>query len=151
MTIDRFTGEMIVDRADLLMDIGQMINPGIDRGQVIGGFVQGVGWVTNEELRYDQSGRLLTVGPTTYKIPNITDLPATLKVDFIYNPKHAVNVRRSKAVAEPPLMLGLSVWVAARHALGFMSDQRIDLSIPATGEAILSAISTMNASATLKN
>ena len=91
VTIDRFTGDLTFDRGDLLMDIGRSINPGIDRGQVIGGFIQGVGWVTDEELRYDDHGRLLSIGPTTYKIPNVTDLPRELNVAFIDNPKHQKN------------------------------------------------------------
>ena len=77
--IDRFTGEMKVTRVDLLMDLGQMINPGIDRGQVVGGFIQGMGWVTTEELKYDAKGNLLSHSPTTYKIPNIGDLPRGLQ------------------------------------------------------------------------
>ena len=117
VTIDRFTGELTINRVDLLMDIGHQINPGIERGQVIGGFMQGVGWSTNEELRYKPSGELLTTGPTTYKIPNITDLPNVLNVDFLDNPKHQVNIFRSKAVGEPPLMLGVCVWLAAKNAL----------------------------------
>lgn len=138
VTIDRFTGELQFDRADLLMDIGRMINPGVDRGQVIGGFIQGVGWVTDEELRYDDTGQLLSTGPTTYKIPNVTDLPGELNVDFIDNPKHQKNIRLSKAVGEPPLMLGLCVWLAARHALASLAgDEPIDLAIPATGEELL--------------
>jgi len=138
VSIDRFTGELTFDRADLLMDVGRMINPGIDRGQVIGGFIQGVGWVTNEELRYGHEGQLLSTGPTTYKIPNVTDLPRTLNVDFIDNPKHKKNVRLSKAVGEPPLMLGLAVWLAAQHALSSISqDRRVQLAIPATGEELL--------------
>ncbi|MEM7315783.1 MAG: molybdopterin cofactor-binding domain-containing protein, partial [Planctomycetota bacterium] len=136
--IDRLTGELVFDRADLLMDVGKMINPGIDRGQVIGGFIQGVGWVTNEELRYDDQGRILSTGPTTYKIPNITDLPLIFNVDFIPNPKHQTNVRRSKAVGEPPLMLGLAVWLAARDALNYLADnESFDLAIPATSEELL--------------
>jgi len=138
VTIDRLTGELVCDRADLLMDVGRMINPGVDRGQVIGGFIQGVGWVTDEELRYDDSGQLLSTGPTPYKLPNVTDLPRQLNIDFIDNPKHQNNVRQSKAVGEPPLMLGLAVWLAARHALSFIAtDQAIDLAIPATGEELL--------------
>ena len=138
VTIDRFTGELTFDRGDLLMDIGKMINPGVDRGQVIGGFIQGVGWVTDEELRYDDDGALLSTGPTTYKIPNITDLPRVLNVDFMDNPKHNKNVRLSKAVGEPPLMLGLAVWLAARHALSFVAaGRRVELSIPATSEELL--------------
>ncbi|WP_442482103.1 xanthine dehydrogenase molybdopterin binding subunit [Aeoliella sp. SH292] len=147
VTIDRFTGELVFDRADLLMDIGRMINPGIDRGQVIGGFIQGVGWVTNEELCYNDRGALLSTGPTTYKIPNITDLPRTLNVDFIDNPKHQKNVRLSKAVGEPPLMLGLAVWLAARHALSFVAHgQPLPLSIPATSEELLMTLTKLTAS-----
>ncbi|TWT76105.1 Aldehyde oxidoreductase [Posidoniimonas polymericola] len=145
VTIDRFTGEMVVDRADLLMDVGKMINPGIDRGQVIGGFVQGLGWVTNEDLRYDDAGRLLSTGPTTYKIPNVTDLPQVLNVDFIDNPKQTCNIRRSKAVGEPPLMLGIAVWLAARHALASLSGGTpFELAIPATGEELLTRITEID-------
>ena len=136
VTIDRFTGDLTFDRGDLLMDIGRSINPGIDRGQVIGGFIQGVGWVTDEELRYDDHGRLLSIGPTTYKIPNVTDLPRELNVAFIDNPKHQKNVRQSKAVGEPPLMLGIAVWLAAKHALSFVGEAQ-GLCIPATGEELL--------------
>ncbi len=144
VTIDRLTGELQCDRADLLMDVGRMINPGIDRGQVIGGFIQGVGWVTDEELRYDDKGQLLSTGPTTYKIPNITDLPHTLNVDFIDNPKHQLNIRQSKAVGEPPLMLGLAVWLAARHALASAAAGRhFDLAIPATGEQLLMTLTKL--------
>ncbi len=127
------------------MDIGQMINPGVDRGQVIGGFMQGFGWVTNEELRYDSAGQLLSAGPTTYKIPNVTDLPRVLNVNFIDNPKHQKNVYRSKAVGEPPLMLGLAVWLAAWHALSFVNrHKRVELAIPATGEELLTCLTELS-------
>lgn len=145
VTLDKLTGELVFERADLLMDIGRMINPGIDRGQVIGGFIQGVGWVTSEELRYDERGRLLSTGPTTYKIPNVTDLPHDFRVDFISNPKHVKNIRQSKAVGEPPLMLGLSVWLAARNALAAASRGRtFDLAIPATGEELLMTLGSFS-------
>jgi xanthine dehydrogenase large subunit len=138
VTIDRFTGEYTIDRTDLLMDVGQMINPGVDRGQVIGGFIQGMGWCTTEELRYDDQGHLLTTGPTTYKIPNITDLPREFHVDFLANPKHQQNVRLSKAVGEPPLMLGISAWLAIKHALSFVNPARVPpLKLPATNEETL--------------
>ncbi|MEQ8208999.1 MAG: xanthine dehydrogenase molybdopterin binding subunit [Lacipirellulaceae bacterium] len=147
VTIDRFTGELVFDRADLLMDVGKMINPGIDRGQVIGGFIQGVGWVTNEDLRYEEDGRLLSTGPTTYKIPNVTDLPREFNVNFIENAKHTKNIRRSKAVGEPPLMLGVCVWMAAKHALSFLSNEEpVKLSIPATGEELLMRMTEMTSS-----
>jgi xanthine dehydrogenase large subunit len=141
VTIDRFTGEMTVDRVDMLMDVGEMINPGVDHGQMIGGFVQGMGWVTNEQLVYDlDSGRLLSTSPTTYKIPNITDVPPTFNVHTINNPNHTINVRRSKAVGEPPLMLGISVWLAAKHAIESVAKEAVALDIPATSESNLRAL-----------
>lgn len=144
VTVDKLTGELVFDRGDLLMDVGRMINPGIDRGQVIGGFMQGVGWVTNEELCYDESGKILSTGPTTYKIPNVTDLPQQLQVDFIANPKHQLNVRQSKAVGEPPLMLGIAVWLAARNAVaGVAQGEPFELSIPATSEELLMTLSQL--------
>ncbi len=138
VTLDRFTGELTVERVDLLMDVGKMINPGIDFGQIIGGFIQGVGWCTNEELVYDKLGKLLSTSPTTYKIPNVTDTPKVFNVATIDNPKHQINVSRSKAVGEPPLMLGLSVWLAASDAIWRLtSGEPVNLPIPATAEANL--------------
>jgi len=143
--IDRFTGQLKLERADLLMDIGETINPGIDRGQIIGGFIQGVGWVTNEDLRYSDKGELLSYSPTTYKIPNIQDLPEIFNVDTIENPQHKINVRRSKAVGEPPLMLCLSVWIAVKHALSTVRNDIIPrLNLPATAEEILRRITELN-------
>lgn len=144
VTIDRFSGELTVDRVDLLMDLGEMINPGVDYGQVIGGFIQGMGWVTTEQLRYDQAGRLLSCSPTTYKIPNVTDVPPVFNVDTIANPKHRINIGRSKAVGEPPLMLAISVWLAAKHAIGQLDPKRpARLALPATCEANLACIGRM--------
>jgi xanthine dehydrogenase large subunit len=125
-------------RSDLLMDIGKPINPGIDRGQITGAFVQGVGWMTNEELRYTPEGELLTHSPTTYKIPNIQDLPEIFNVDWVENEANTVNIRSSKAVGEPPLLLGISVWMAVKNALSYVSNGSIPrLHSPATGEEIL--------------
>jgi len=136
--IDRFTGELSVSRVDLIMDAGKSLNPGIDRGQIIGGFVQGMGWVTGEELVYGDKGQLLSHSPTTYKIPNISDVPAVLNVRLLDNPDSQVSLHRSKAVGEPPLLLGVSVWLAVKDALGASgSDAPGRLSIPATGERIL--------------
>ncbi len=142
VTIDRFTGEMTIDRVDMLMDVGKMINPGVDYGQMIGGFIQGAGWVTTEELVYDdETGRLLSTSPTTYKIPNATDVPPIFNVNTIDNPKHHINVRRSKAVGEPPLMLGISVWLAAKHAINQLNRDRLTkLALPATSEANLTCM-----------
>lgn len=135
--IDRFTGTMKVLRSDLLMDIGKPINPGIDRGQITGAFVQGMGWLTNEELRYAANGELLSHSPTTYKIPNIQDLPEVFNADWIEN-ENTVNLRSSKAVGEPPLLLAISVWCAVKNALSYVSAGQIPkLNAPATGEEIL--------------
>jgi xanthine dehydrogenase large subunit len=136
--IDRFTGEVRVVRVDILIDIGQSINPGIDRGQVIGGFVQGMGWVTTEDLRYAESGELLSHSPTTYKIPHVTDVPSIFNVEFFDNRANRINLYSSKAVGEPPLLLGISVWTAIKHALSFVSDRQVPkLNLPATNEEIL--------------
>jgi xanthine dehydrogenase large subunit len=120
------------------MDIGKPINPGIDRGQITGAFVQGMGWLTNEELRYAADGELLSHSPTTYKIPNIQDLPPVFNVDWIENDANTLNIRSSKAVGEPPLLLAISVWMAVKNALSFVSGDAIPrLLAPATGEEIL--------------
>ena len=142
VSIDRFTGDLAVTRADLLIDIGRSINPGVDRGQVIGGFVQGLGWVTGECLVYDREGRLLSDSPTTYKIPAASDVPAALTCGFFPNDDNEENVARSKAVGEPPLMHAIAVWTAVKHALSCVSPAAASrLCLPATGEEILRALS----------
>ena len=136
--VDRFTGDVKVTRVDILMDLGRSINPGIDRGQVIGGFMQGLGWVTTEELRYSDAGELWTHSPTTYKVPNITDLPPIFNINFSENHQNTVNIHASKAVGEPPLLLGVSVWTAVKHALSFASGGQVaKLNLPATNEEVL--------------
>ena len=135
--IDRFTGMMNVRRCDILMDIGKPINPGIDRGQLTGAFIQGMGWLTNEEVRHDAKGNVLSHSPTTYKIPNIQDLPPVFNVDWI-DAENPLNIRSSKAVGEPPLVLAISVWMAVKNALSYLSAGEIPkLHAPATGEEIL--------------
>lgn len=142
--IDRFTGEMIVPRVDILMDLGRPINPGIDRGQVIGGFIQGMGWATTEELRYSERGELLSHSPTTYKIPNITDTPKDFRFALLANDCNTCNIAASKAVGEPPLMLGIAVWTAVKDALRYARPGvRCDLRLPATGEEILRHLDDM--------
>src|SRR5215212_5257362 len=144
--IDRFTGAMRVLRSDLLMDIGRPINPGIDRGQITGAFVQGLGWLTNEEMRYAPGGELLTHSPTTYKIPNIQDLPEVFNVDWIDNDTNQLNIRASKAVGEPPLLLAISVWIAVKNALTYLAGGEIPtLHAPATGEEILLRMTELRA------
>ena len=138
--IDRFTGELNVLRTDILMDIGRPLNPGVDRGQCVGAFVQGMGWVTTEELRYTEKGELLSHSPTTYKIPNINDLPESFSLEWIDH-ENPVNIRGSKAVGEPPLLTAISIWCAVKHALSFVSNGEVaKLRLPATNEEILSRL-----------
>ena len=122
--IDRLTGELTVTRVDILMDIGRSLNPAIDRGQVIGGFVQGMGWVTTEELLYSETGELLSHSPNNYKIPGVECMPRVLRVDFLENPDNPINLLGSKAVGEPPFVLGISVGLAAKSALASLSPGR---------------------------
>ena len=149
--IDRFTGELKILRSDLLMDIGKSMNPGIDRGQIVGAFVQGMGWLTTEALKYSEKGELLSHSPTTYKIPNAQDLPEIFNVGWIENNENTVNLRGSKAVGEPPLMLAISVWAAVKHALSFVSgNQPVQLDAPATGEEILMRLTELMAKQPVK-
>lgn len=136
--IDTWTGEYKVLRADILMDLGRPLNPGIDRGQVTGAFIQGMGWVTSEKLFYNKDGKLLSHSPTTYKIPNVQDTPRVFNIDFIENHENRQNVHRSKAVGEPPFLLGISVWTALKDALKYRSDKKIpNIKSPATPEELL--------------
>lgn len=140
VVIDRFTGEMKVLRVDILMDLGRPINEAIDYGQVSGAFVQGMGWVSTEHLVYGEKGNLLSHSPTTYKIPNIQDTPRSFNMNLISNQEHK-NVRGSKAVGEPPLVLGLSVWAAAKNALSYLSQGELpQLAIPACAPALLTEL-----------
>ena len=135
--IDRFTGDVSVPRVDLLMDIGKSINPGVDFGQITGGFIQGMGWATAECLVYDDDGRLLSHSPTTYKIPAITDVPVDFRCELFPNDDNLHCIRRSKAVGEPPLMLGVAAWSAVKHALSQLpGDVDPNLKLPATGEEV---------------
>ena len=140
VSIDRFTGELKVLRTDILMDLGRSINEGIDYGQVCGAFVQGMGWATTEKLHYSEQGKLLSHSPTTYKIPSIQDLPREFSMELLENDGNVVNVRRSKAVGEPPFVLGLSVWTAAKDALNSAGVDTTDFKLPATNEENLKTL-----------
>lgn len=147
--IDRFTGEMRVTRVDLLMDAGVPINPGIDRGQIVGGFIQGMGWCTIEELKYSDKGHLLSYSPTTYKVPAMCDVPEVFNVSLMHNPDNAISIKRSKALGEPPLVLGLSAWTAVKNALSYRSGEQVArLKLPATGEEILMTLTSYDAPVT---
>ena len=150
VAIDTLTGEMRVLRADILQDCGRSLNPAIDIGQIEGGFVQGMGWLTTEELCWDAAGRLLTHGPSTYKIPGSRDVPPVFNIHIPEDaPNREPTIFRSKAIGEPPLMLALSVWLAIRDAVSALADHRFapHLDAPATPERILAAIQEMRARA----
>ena len=138
--VDLLTGEVKVLRSDIVMDLGRMINPGIDEGQVSGAFVQAMGWVTTENLFYNKEGRLMSHSPTTYKIPNIQDIPREFNIHFIENDANDVNIRKSKAVGEPPFLLGISVWTAIKKALMQKAGKNIAMKSPATNEQVLMSI-----------
>lgn len=142
VVIDTLTGELRVLAADLLHDVGRSINPAIDRGQVEGGYVQGLGWLTTEQLDWADDGRLTVTGPSTYKIPAISDVPERFNVALVPDSVNLADVvYRSKAVGEPPLMLAISAWCAIKDAVASLGDGSIDppLGAPATPEAILAA------------
>jgi len=140
--IDTLTGEFKLLRADLLHDAGNSINPAIDIGQVEGAFIQGAGWLTSEELIWNDQGRLTTHAPSTYKIPAVNDCPDDFRVALFDNQNREQTVMRSKAVGEPPLLLSFSVFFAIRDAIASVADNRINppLNAPATPEAILNAL-----------
>jgi xanthine dehydrogenase molybdopterin binding subunit/xanthine dehydrogenase small subunit len=140
--IDRLTGELSVRRVDILIDLGRSLNPAIDRGQVIGGFVQGMGWATTEELLYSETGELLSHSPNNYKVPNVECMPREVRVEFLENPENRMNLMGSKAVGEPPFVLGLSVWAAAKQALTSLAPGlSVPLKLPATSEELLKHLS----------
>lgn len=139
VVIDTLTGEYRLLRTDILHDVGNSLNPALDIGQIEGGFVQGAGWLTCEELVWDEKGRLLTDSPMSYKIPAISDAPADFRVQLLENhanPQHTVY--RSKAVGEPPFMLGISVWCALQDAVASVTDYQKHprLDAPATPERV---------------
>jgi xanthine dehydrogenase large subunit len=141
--VDVLTGEYEVRRVDVLHDCGRSLNPAIDRGQIEGGFVQGMGWLTSEELWWDAAGRLRTHSPSTYKIPTCRDVPADFRVAIYARGRNReATVHRSKAVGEPPLMLAISVFHALRDAIAAVGEHRLSprLDAPATPERVLLAV-----------
>ncbi|MFM0736632.1 xanthine dehydrogenase molybdopterin binding subunit [Paraburkholderia xenovorans] len=146
VVIDTLTGEWKLVRADVLHDAGQSINPAIDIGQIEGGFIQGMGWLTTEELWWNRDGRLMTHAPSTYKIPAVSDTPAAFHVQLYRNRNAEPTVFHSKAVGEPPLLLPFSVFLAIRDAIAAAvpdADEAPALRAPATPEAILDALEAL--------
>lgn len=143
VVIDTLTGELRVLKTDILQDCGASLNPAIDIGQIEGGFVQGQGWLTSEELAWNADGHLLTHGPSTYKIPGSRDVAPEFNVHILPDmPNPVPTIYRSKAVGEPPLLLAISVWLAIRDAVARLAGYRHlpRLDAPATPEAILMAV-----------
>jgi xanthine dehydrogenase large subunit len=140
VAVDTLTGENRILRADLLHDVGASLNPALDIGQIEGGYVQGAGWLTTEELVWDDKGALRTHAPSTYKIPACSDRPDVFHVGLWDEENREDTVYRSKAVGEPPLMLGISAYAALADAVQSCGPTYADLQTPATAEAILDAI-----------
>jgi xanthine dehydrogenase large subunit len=144
VAIDTLTGEMKLERVDILHDVGRSLNPALDIGQIEGAFVQGMGWLTSEELVYDQKGRLRTHAPSTYKIPVASDIPAHFNTRLFDGANREDTVFRSKAVGEPPLMLGISVFSAILNAISSLKPgAQVPLDAPATPERILKAVQAL--------
>ena len=143
VVLDTLTGENRCLQVDIVQDCGDSLNPHIDLGQIEGAFVQGMGWLTCEELWWDKSGRLHTIGPSTYKIPGSRDVPEKFRVEILDGkPNAEPTIFRSKAIGEPPLMLATGVWLALCDAISSLSDGELpaNLDAPATPERVLSAI-----------
>jgi xanthine dehydrogenase large subunit len=143
--VDTLTGEWKLLRADLLHDAGVSINPAIDIGQIEGAFIQGMGWLTTEELFWNKEGKLMTHAPSTYKIPAVHDCPAEFQTNMFKNTNREETILRSKAVGEPPLLLGFAVFFAIRDAIASIGNYRINpaLNAPATPESILNAVTSV--------
>lgn len=144
--VDTLTGEYRMLRGDILHDVGDSLNPVIDIGQVEGAFVQGMGWLTTEELVWNAKGKLMTNGPASYKIPAIADMPIDLRVKLVENRKNPEDtVYHSKAVGEPPFMLGIAAWCALKDAVASLADYKVQPQIdaPATPERVLWGVEQM--------
>jgi xanthine dehydrogenase large subunit len=142
--LNRDTGEVKVEAMNIEMDLGRSLNPEVDKGQVAGAFTQGMGWVTTENLVYNDQGLLLTHAPSTYKIPSIQDTPRDFTINLIENNENYASLRGSKAVGEPPLLLSVAVWTAINNALSYLPQYDVNypkIIIPATSERVLRAMS----------
>jgi xanthine dehydrogenase large subunit len=147
VVVDTLTGEWKLLRADVLYDAGKSLNPAIDIGQVEGAFIQGMGWLTTEELWWNPEGRLMTHAPSTYKIPGVSDCPEDFRVRLFANSNVEDSIHRSKAVGEPPLLLPFSVFFAIRDAISSVGGHKVNppLNAPATCEEILKAVAAVEA------
>jgi len=144
VAIDTLTGEHTLLRVDILHDVGKSLNPDIDKGQIEGGFVQGLGWLTTEELVWGVDGKLLTRGASTYKIPTAADIPEHFNIQLWHEANPEDTIGGSKAVGEPPFMLAMSVFEALRDAVGqtLGGNTPVQLNTPVTPERVLMALQT---------
>lgn len=142
VVVDTLTGYHKILRTDILHDVGDSLNEEIDKGQIIGGFIQGVGWCTTEDIKWDDKGNLLNHSPDTYKIPTIQDIPSDFRVELLKKCPNPNTIRSSKAVGEPPLMLAFSVWLAIKDAISAVGDHitEPEFSLPATNEVIVLSV-----------
>jgi len=146
VSIDTLTGEYRVDQTDILHDVGCSLNPVLDKGQIEGAFIQGMGWLTSEELWWDDNGKLQTHAPSTYKIPLASDKPSIFNVELAdWSENRELTIKRSKAVGEPPFMLGISVLEALSMAISSINNYKVcpKLDTPATPERVLMAVEKM--------
>ena len=141
VVVDTTTGEYRLSQVDILHDVGRSLNPALDQGQIEGGFVQGLGWLTTEELLWNEAGHLISNSPSNYKIPTAFDIPDHFKVTLFQEDNPEATVFHSKAVGEPPLMLAISVWCALRDACRRPMQPLPDLAVPATPEQVYWALS----------
>ena len=143
VSIDTLTGETIIDRVDIIQDAGNPVNSALELGQIEGGFIQGQGWLTMEEVNWKSNGQITTHSPSTYKIPAVTDIPKIFNVEIFKNGLNVEKVvNKAKTTGEPPLMLAMSVFFAIKDAIASISNYNTipDLSAPATAEKILLSI-----------
>lgn len=142
VSIDTLTGEYKVDSVDIIHDVGNSLNPAIDIGQIEGAFIQGMGWLTTEDLKWNDNGKLISENMATYKIPAIGDTPVNFNVELFGKENAEDSIYHSKAVGEPPFMLAISVWCALKDAISSLSNYTIDpqLDTPATPERVLNAV-----------
>lgn len=145
ITLDTITGEHYLDKMTIIHDVGESLNPAIDLGQVLGAFVQGLGWCTGEEVKWNEKGRILSASPATYKVPGIMDITDDLDIEFIENRKNKKGIKRSKAIGEPPLIYGEAVFFAILDALKSIAPkgQEVELTMPATYEKVLMEITRL--------
>jgi xanthine dehydrogenase large subunit len=145
--VDTLTGAVTLLRTDILHDAGDSINPAIDLGQIEGGYIQGIGWCTTEEIKWDRDGNLLTHSPDTYKIPTARDIPGDFRVQLLEDAANPNAIHGSKTVAEPPFMLSLSAWLAIKDAVSAVGchETEPEFSLPATNEVVLLSIEKLRA------